>query len=62
LIWEALETKRLVVALEDWSAPPLALNLVTPGGGPRPPRISALIDFLSRRFTAGSTAWTRVLG
>ncbi|QXX76298.1 LysR family transcriptional regulator [Methylovirgula sp. HY1] len=62
LIWEALETKRLVVALEDWSAPPLALNLVTPGGGPRPPRISALIDFLSRRFTAGSAAWTRVLG
>lgn len=59
LAWEALENGRLAVALVDWSAPPLALNIVTPGGGPRPARISVLIDFLVNRFTAGSAPWTR---
>lgn len=59
LAWEAIEKGRLVVILAGWSAPPLALNLVTPGGGPRPARVSVLIDFLGRRFITGSAPWTR---
>jgi hypothetical protein len=36
----------------------LALNLVTPSAGPRATRINLLLDFLARRFTAGSAPWT----
>jgi DNA-binding transcriptional LysR family regulator len=58
LAWEAVQDGRLVAVLEDWTAPPLALNLVTPAGGPRAIRIGVLLDFLTRRFTAGSAPWT----
>ena len=49
---------RLVTVLDDWSAPNLALHLITPAGGPRPPRVAVLLDFLARRFTAGAAPWT----
>lgn len=57
LAWEAVRDGRLVVVLRDWAAPPLTLNLVTPAGGPRPPRISVLLDFLVRRFSATTAPW-----
>ena len=60
LVWEAIQQKRLVAVLRNWSAPPLAINLVTPAGGPRALRVSMLLDFLVRRFTAGAAPWTRV--
>ena len=44
--------------LTDWTAPPLALNLVTPAGGPRPVRTRVLVDFLAQRFAAGAAPWT----
>jgi len=59
LAWEAMQQGRLVAILQDWAAPELALNLVTPAGGPRAPRISALLEFLNRRFAAGIAPWTR---
>ncbi len=59
LCWEALRAKRLVAVLDGWQAPPLALNLVTPAGGPRPPRVGVLLDFLARRFTSGAAPWTQ---
>ena len=34
----------------DWLTPQGSLYLVTPPGGPRPARVEALADFLSRRL------------
>ncbi|MEA1674853.1 LysR family transcriptional regulator [Nitrospirillum sp. BR 11163] len=58
LAWEAVRDGRLVVACPDWAPPPLAINLVTPAGGPRAARVAVLLDFLAHRFTAGSAPWT----
>ena len=44
---------RLEEVLKDWTPPPGALHLVTPPGGHRPARVTALIDFLAARFTGG---------
>ena len=57
IAWEAIRDGRLVMALADWAAPPLALHLVTPAGGPRPIRVGVLLDFLVRRFAAGAAPW-----
>jgi DNA-binding transcriptional LysR family regulator len=58
LAWEAVRDGRLVIVLADWAIQPLALNLVTPAGGPRAIRTRVLLDFLTRRFTTGSAPWT----
>ena len=58
LAWEAIQQKRLISVLEVWSAPPLAINLVTSAGGPRAMRVGVLLDFLVRRFTEGAAPWT----
>ncbi len=58
LVWHAIQRKRLVAVLDGWSAPPLAINLVTPTGGPRAVRVGVLLDFLARRFTEGAAPWT----
>ena len=47
MVRDAVAEGRLVRLLDDWSAPPLALNLLTPAGGPRPARVTALIDHLA---------------
>jgi DNA-binding transcriptional LysR family regulator len=60
IAWEALRDGRLVTVLDGWSAPPAALNLVTPAGGPRAIRVGALLDFLARHFSAGAPPWTGV--
>jgi DNA-binding transcriptional LysR family regulator len=58
LAWEMVRDGRLVTVLNDWEAPKLALHLVTPAGGPRPVRVAVLLDFLTKRFTAGLAPWT----
>jgi DNA-binding transcriptional LysR family regulator len=58
LAWEAIEAGHLVTVLDDWSAPPLALHLVTPAGGLRPIRVTVLLDFLTARFRSGTAPWT----
>lgn len=51
MIWEDLTSGRLEAVLTDWvMQPPIALNIVTPPGGPRPARVAAVIDFLARRL------------
>ena len=57
LVWDDLQTGRLVRVLPDWSPPPIALNLVTPPGKLRPPRVTAVIGFLERALTAAP--WAR---
>jgi len=59
LIWEAVSDGRLETVLREWSAPPLALHLVTPAGAPRPIRVGVLLDFLAARFISGTAPWTR---
>ncbi len=58
MVWEALRDGRLVSVLDDWSAPPLALHVVTPAGGPRAMRVSVLIEFLVRRFGGAAPPWS----
>ncbi len=47
-----LESGALVRLLPDWSPPPIGLHIVTPASGPRPTRVTALLDFLAERFSA----------
>lgn len=49
-----IENGRVVCILPEWSAPPVALHLVMPSAGPRPARVSAVVDFFLQRFAAGS--------
>jgi DNA-binding transcriptional LysR family regulator len=58
LAWEAIKDGRLVTVLDDWQAPPSALHLVTPAGGPRPIRVTVLLDFLTGRFKSGTAPWS----
>ena len=50
VVGEAIEDGRLEVVMQDWSPPPIALNLVMPPGGPRPARVEVLATFLSERL------------
>lgn len=50
ILSQDFEAGRLVHILPEWSGPPIALHLVMPSSGPRPARVSAVIDFFSRRF------------
>jgi DNA-binding transcriptional LysR family regulator len=60
LVWRDLREGRLEAVLADWSAPPIALNIVTPPGGPRPSRIAVLIEFLIARFSERTAPWGQV--
>jgi DNA-binding transcriptional LysR family regulator len=61
IAWQSVTAGRLIPVLTDWSTPPLALNLVTPAGGPRAIRTRVLLDFLTHRFATGSAPWTVTL-
>ena len=50
VVGEALADGRLEVVMPDWRPPPVALHLVMPAGGPRPARVEAVADFLTRRL------------
>lgn len=51
--WRDVAEGRLEVILPDWSLPKISLHLVAPGGGgPRPARVAALMDYLATRFAA----------
>lgn len=45
-----IEQGMLEVLLPEWSAPPIALHLVMPPGGPRPARVKAFTEFLIQCF------------
>lgn len=50
--WRDLAEGRLEVILPEWSLPEISLHLVAPGGGPRPARVAALMDYLAQSFSA----------
>lgn len=56
MIWEDLQSGRLERVMPDWSPPTISLHIVTPPGGPRPARISALIDYLAEALSASPWA------
>jgi DNA-binding transcriptional LysR family regulator len=60
IVWELVRDGRLQIMLPAWSPPRAGLNIVTPPGGPRPARVSALLDFLAQRFKTGNAPWTSV--
>lgn len=56
LVWEDLATGRLEAVMEDWSMPPITLNMITPPGGHRPARVSAVMGLLADRLSAAPWA------
>ncbi len=51
IAWKDVAAGRLEPVMTDWRLPPIALHLVAPGGGPRPARVTALMDFLAAAFS-----------
>ena len=52
IYWRDVAEGRLETVMTDWRLPPIALHLVAPSGGPRPARVSALMDYLAKTFSA----------
>ncbi|WP_447909658.1 LysR family transcriptional regulator [Brevundimonas bullata] len=52
IYWRDVAEGRLETLMTDWAPPPISIHLVAPGGGPRPARVTALMDYLARRFSA----------
>ncbi|NBB63708.1 LysR family transcriptional regulator [Pseudomonas sp. ODNR1LW] len=52
IYWRHVADGRLETVMTDWRLPPIALHLVAPSSGPRPARVTALMDYLARRFSA----------
>lgn len=52
IYWRDLAAGKLVTVMTDWTLPPIDLHLVAPGGGPRPARVTALMTYLTARFSA----------
>jgi DNA-binding transcriptional LysR family regulator len=57
IAWKSLQSGALERVLAGWTAPPLAVNILTPAGGTRPKRVTALIEFLVRNFAADVVPW-----
>jgi DNA-binding transcriptional LysR family regulator len=57
--WEKLKSGKLERVLQEWSAPPLNVNILTPPGM-RPLRVAVLIDFLVQHFASDAVPWLNV--
>jgi DNA-binding transcriptional LysR family regulator len=58
VVWRDLRENRLEAVMTQWLAPPIALNIVSPPGGPRPSKVAVLIEFLIRRYSGHSMPWS----
>ncbi|HJV40212.1 LysR family transcriptional regulator [Caulobacter sp.] len=54
IVAESLASGGLEEVLTDWTAPPIALHLVMPPGGPRPARVEALAAYLAKTMSGGA--------
>jgi DNA-binding transcriptional LysR family regulator len=53
IVGDAIASGEVEVILKDWKQREGAVHLVTPPGGPRPARVEALADFLTKQFAKG---------
>jgi DNA-binding transcriptional LysR family regulator len=53
IVGDAIASGEVEVILKDWKQREGAVHLVTPPGGPRPARVEALADFLTKQFARG---------
>ena len=51
IYWKDVADGHLETVMSEWRLAPIALHLVAPGGGPRPARVTAMMDYLARRFS-----------
>lgn len=58
LVWDDLRTGRLEAVMAEWTAPPIALHIVTPPSRARAMRVEVLIAFLVERFRQAPWAKT----
>ncbi|MBY0381619.1 MAG: LysR family transcriptional regulator [Xanthobacteraceae bacterium] len=54
IIGEAIAARKVEVILKDWRQAEAAVHLVMPPGGPRPARVEALIEFLTKRLSGSA--------
>ena len=59
LVWKDIQSGTLLPTMCDWTLGPVALSLVMPPGGPRPARVSVVIDLLTRHLSGAP--WARLL-
>ncbi|GLK49955.1 LysR family transcriptional regulator [Brevundimonas intermedia] len=52
IYWKDVASGHLETVMTDWRLPPIALHLVAPSSGPRPARVTALMDYLAKKFSA----------
>lgn len=52
IYWKDVAAGKLETVMTDWQLPPIGLHLVAPSGGPRPARVTALMDYLAQKFSA----------
>jgi DNA-binding transcriptional LysR family regulator len=57
VVWRDLQERRLEAVMTHWRAPLIALNIISPPGGPRPSKVAVLMDFLIRRYSGQSLPW-----
>ncbi len=60
LVWQELQAGRLVNVMPQWTAPPIALHIVTPPSRARPARVQVLIDYLAKQFA--QAPWAAPVG
>jgi len=58
VVWRDLQERRLEAVMTHWRAPLIALNIISPPGGPRPSKVAVLMDFLIRRYSGQPLPWS----
>jgi DNA-binding transcriptional LysR family regulator len=57
MVWRDLQEGRLETVMTQSLAPLIALNIVSPPGGPRPSKVTVLMEFLIRRYSGNGIPW-----